>query len=137
MLQLSNLTIETAVANQREAMEAETISKNRQSLKSQMSRVNIFKFVLAFFVAVSLGMGLSACDNANAQGSNSNALVRWEYKITDIGVSSQYDASLGRSTYSASESHFNELGKDGWEFVGFASMGNGYSNGQIFKRRLP
>ena len=38
MLQSSNLTIETAVANQSEAMEADTITKNGGSSKSQMSR---------------------------------------------------------------------------------------------------
>jgi len=41
MLQFSDLTIETAVANQSGAMEADTISKNGQSSKSQMSRGNI------------------------------------------------------------------------------------------------
>jgi len=40
MLQLSSLTNETAVANQSGAMEADTISKNGRSLKSQMSRGN-------------------------------------------------------------------------------------------------
>jgi len=48
MLQNSNLTIGTAVANQSGAMEADTISKNGRSLKSQMSRINLFS--LAFFV---------------------------------------------------------------------------------------
>ena len=43
MLQLSNFTIETAVANQSGAMEADTISKNGRSLKSQMSRGNIMQ----------------------------------------------------------------------------------------------
>lgn len=35
-----NLTIETAVANQSGAMEADTISKNGRNLKSQMSKSN-------------------------------------------------------------------------------------------------
>ena len=38
MLQFSNLTIETVVANHGGAMEAETISKNGRISKSQMSR---------------------------------------------------------------------------------------------------
>jgi len=37
MLQFSDLTIEAAVANQSGAMEADTISKNGRSSKSQMS----------------------------------------------------------------------------------------------------
>ena len=134
---VSSLTNEAAVAHQSGAMEADTISKNGRFLKSQMSKIIIFKFVLLFSVVLSFGVGFSACGNANAQGSNSNALVRWEYKITYIIVSSQYDATLERSTYSATESQFNELGKDGWEFVGFASMSQGSASTQIFKRRLP
>ena len=113
-----------AVANQGGAMEAETISKNGRSLKSQMSKVNIFKFVLALFVVVSLGAGLSACDNANAQGNNSNASVRWEYKVVRIDMGSQ----------STAEQDLNELGKNGWEFAG---AHNYNSSSMIFKRRLP
>jgi len=41
MLQFRNLTIGTAVANQSGAMEADTISKNGRSLKSQMSKKNL------------------------------------------------------------------------------------------------
>ena len=40
MLQFSDLTIETAVVNQSGAMEADTIFKNGQSSKRQMSRRN-------------------------------------------------------------------------------------------------
>ena len=43
MLQFSNLTIEAAVVNHNEAMEADTISKNGRSLKSQMSRGNLIE----------------------------------------------------------------------------------------------
>jgi len=46
MLQNSNLTIGTAVANQCGAMEADTISKNGRSLKSHTSRGNFLKIVL-------------------------------------------------------------------------------------------
>jgi len=41
MLQFSDLTIETAVANRSGAMETETISRNGRNSKSQMSRENI------------------------------------------------------------------------------------------------
>ena len=40
MVQFSDLTIETAVANQGGAMEAETISKNGRNLKIHTSRGN-------------------------------------------------------------------------------------------------
>ena len=51
MLQLNTLVIENAVANQSEAMEAETISKNGKNLKSQMSRKNIFKKAFSTILA--------------------------------------------------------------------------------------
>src|SRR5215471_10433439 len=60
---------EVAVANQSGAMGAETISKNGRSLKSQMSRGNTFIFVVAIFVAISLGAGLSGCGNVSASSS--------------------------------------------------------------------
>ena len=50
MLQNSNLTIGTAVANQSGAMEADTISKNGRSSKSHTSRKNIFKMAVLFCV---------------------------------------------------------------------------------------
>jgi len=51
MLNSSKLTIRTAIANQSEAMEAETILKNEWSLKSLMSRGNFLKLIV-FFVAI-------------------------------------------------------------------------------------
>jgi len=91
--------------------------------------------ILAVMVAGCVGSG-SGLGNTNAQVRINNAPERWEYKIVDISIYPQYD-SQGMPSYSISESLFNELGKDGWEFVGFSSIGNGYSSGQIFKRRLP
>ena len=44
MIVKSNLVNELAVANQSGAMEADTISKNGRSSKSQMSRGNILVF---------------------------------------------------------------------------------------------
>ena len=41
MLSNSNFSIEAAVANRSEAIEAETISKNGRNPKSQMSRENL------------------------------------------------------------------------------------------------
>jgi len=83
-------------------MESETISKNGRSLKSQMSKVNIFKFVLTFFVVASLGMGLSGCGQATAQsgGSGSSSSKIPDGTYTYVGVSSYYNASL---TFSGSK----------------------------------
>ena len=126
------LKISRATSKQSGSIGTDTIPKNVQNLKNLISKKNIFFLAISIFVMISLGLGLSACDNANAHGGNSNVSVRWEYKITDINIWSGSDGS-----YSESIALFNELGKDGWEFVGFSSIGNGYSNGQVFKRRLP
>ena len=130
----SNYSNEAAIVNQSEAIEVDNISKNGRCLKNLMSRKNIINFSLTLFFMVSLALGLTACDNTNAQGSNSNSKVsvRWEYKITRI-----YINSGGDGMYTESIAAFNELGKEGWEYVGFSEIGNGYSNGHIFKRRLP
>ena len=74
-------------------------------------------------IAAFIGIGLSACSNANAQGRNSNASERWEYKV------------YNGSSFTL-ESEFNELGKDGWEYVGNASYAAS-THFLIFKRRLP
>ena len=108
------------------AMEAETISKNGRSLKSHMSKRNILKFVFALFVVATLGMGLSACGNANAQGGNSNASARWEYKIVSI-----------RYEEDASQNGLNDLGKEGWELVTTFQDAHCCSAMFTFKRRLP
>ena len=90
-----------------------------------MKRV-FLNYVAIVAIAVSIGMGLSACSKSNAQGGNSNASTRWEYKA--IHIASPYETGI--------ESSFNELGKDGWEYVGGSGAQNqGYAH--IFKRRLP
>ena len=73
MLELNNLRNETAVANQSEVMEADTISKNGRSSKSHMSRGNRLQFVLALFWLVSLG--LSGCSQVSAQGGGSGGKI--------------------------------------------------------------
>ena len=50
MIELSNLTIETAVAGQSGAMEADTIKKNGRSSKSHTSRVKISILFLALII---------------------------------------------------------------------------------------
>ena len=54
MLQFSNLTIGRAVANQSEAMEADTISKNGRSLKSHTSRRNFLTIMLGIFFTIAI-----------------------------------------------------------------------------------
>ena len=107
----SNYSNEAAIVNQSEAIEVDNISKNGRCLKNLMSRKNIINFSLTLFFMVSLALGLTACDNTNAQGSNSNSKVsvRWEYKITII-----YINSGGDGMYTESIAAFNELGKEGW-----------------------
>ena len=115
-------------------MEVNKISKKTGSMKSLICSKNSINFALALFVVVSITIGLSSCDNANAQGgiSNNNATVRWEYKLVNISTGTDFDG-----TFSTATAAFNELGKEGWEYVGFSEIGNGYSSGHIFKRRLP
>ena len=59
---MSRLTVKTAIANQSEAMEADTISKNGQSLKSQTSKGNFLRIALTitavFFTFVSFAQVL-------------------------------------------------------------------------------
>jgi len=60
MVQNCNLTIGTAIANRSGAMEADTISKNGRSSKSQMSRINSFammsKTTVMMFALFALGI---------------------------------------------------------------------------------
>jgi len=56
MLQFSNLTIEAAVANQGGAMEADTISKNGRSSKSQMSRGNFLLIIISLMTIIMFSM---------------------------------------------------------------------------------
>ena len=61
MLHTSNLTIGAAVANRCEAMEADTISKNGRSLKSQMSRRQFLCcFVIVVFAVLA---AFTSCDS--------------------------------------------------------------------------
>ena len=63
MLSKSNFSIETAVANQSGAMEAETISKNGQSSKSHKSRGNMFlTLIIASIVITAPAVGVFAQD---------------------------------------------------------------------------
>ena len=79
MFQFSDLTIEAAVANQGEAMEAETISKNGASSKSQMSRGNFLSYlVIASFALMTsfmfIGCGSRGGSSSDGSGGNDKPL---------------------------------------------------------------
>ena len=106
-------------------MEAETISKNGRSSKSQTSRGDFFRKVslglLLAAIVVTLGMGLSACGENKAQGgSSTNTTGQNNYKTI--------------SSSSASEEVLNQLYKEGWEFVGSYQTGPA-SSALVLKRR--
>jgi len=61
MFNFSKLTIEAVVANQSGTMEADTISKNGRSLKSQMSRENFL--IIVCFALSAMGIIFSGCNN--------------------------------------------------------------------------
>ena len=69
MLQFSNLTVETAVANYGGAMGAETISTNGRSSKSQMSRIRLL------VIMTSATLALSSCASWQKTGSARTANV--------------------------------------------------------------
>jgi len=75
MLHKSNFSIGTAVANCSGAMEAETISKNGASLKSQTSKGNNLIFTIAFVLFSSYCFGQSVSVQQNQQNVNINLPV--------------------------------------------------------------
>ena len=89
MLQFSDLTIETAVANQSEAMETRDHFKNGASSKSQMSRRN---FHLFFTVLVAIMFSMVACGGGSGSGSGSKGgtILKGTYVISEQGVEASY-----------------------------------------------
>ena len=79
MLQFSDLTIEAAVANRSEAMEADTISKNGRSLKSQMSRINGKLFAL--FILSASTFVFSSCSSSSPEKDG----IKAAQKMCDCG----------------------------------------------------
>ena len=78
---MNEIKYKIAVANQGGAMEAETISKNGQSSKSQTSRVNILKYLA--FVALAASIVFSSCKNDNDTDEHSIQLLE---SISSNGV---------------------------------------------------
>ena len=79
------------------------------------------KIFIYSIAAIIMAFVFTACGGRSGSGGNSNASVRWEYKVV--------------STYNiGGETGFNELGREGWEYVG--SFGQ-YGQDLTFKRRLP
>jgi len=84
MLQLSNLTIKAAVANQGGAMEADTILKNGRSLKSQMSKGNLFSKIVLFFIVICLSTGLQAQISNELRTAAERGDKEAQYKLGNI-----------------------------------------------------
>ena len=78
MLQDSNLTIGTAVANQSGAMEADTISKNGRSLKSHTSRGNFLIMLLSIFFTGFIFLGCKKDDDKDDIDKNETEFVELE-----------------------------------------------------------
>jgi len=87
MLQFSNLTIETAVANQSGAMEADTISKNGRSLKSHTSKKNNFvkmsKTTIVMFALFTFGILNSQIAIAQTRSMGSGGILGRLQNIID------------------------------------------------------
>ena len=79
MLYKSNFLVETAVANQSGAMEADTISKNGRSLKSLTSKGNLMKSLILFCVLV--------CSSQGTWGQKSEFLFKENQNGLTIGLS--------------------------------------------------
>jgi len=78
-----------AVVNKNEAMEADTITKNGRSLKSQKSRVNFF--IMAFFALLTVGVIFSGCkkdddDKDTNNGYNFTPPTSWTKQTLAGGI---------------------------------------------------
>jgi len=82
MLQFSDLTIETAVANRSEAMDARDHFKNGASSKSHTSRGS---FLLVFTVLLMVTFSIVACGGGGSKGSKiPNGTYIWELSSEDF-----------------------------------------------------
>ena len=126
-------------SNSNRVMDAETISKNGASSKSQMSRGNFLRVGFALLVAGFIILSINACSNANAQSGGAKS-ERWEYAILYLDVrNNEYktfsDNGLSGSWLKGGNAIMKKFGDEGWELVS-ASYDGSYNN-VYFKRRLP
>ena len=77
---VNSLTNKTAVANKSEAMEADTISKNGRSSKSQISRKKNIILVLAVAVLATM---MTACPSGNGTGTGSTGKQSFKNKLAE------------------------------------------------------
>ena len=149
MLQLSNLTIKAAVANQGGAMEADTILKNGRSLKSQMSRRNFlrnacFAVLLTVFMLVSCSKKDDANINLNSLSGttwkgpdgNESLILSFQqsaFTAKDGDALDGYATGTGTYTYDYPDVtlSFDENSKQGGAFYHVTTMSGTVSGNQM------
>jgi hypothetical protein len=108
-------------------MEAETISKNGASSKSQMSRRNIFKYF--GIIALAAVITVIVCSFGVTSQTE-----RWEYQVvctSDFNLNTEMKLD-------ATKKKLNSLGNEGWEVISVISGHWRYSDDVLFtlKRRV-
>ena len=96
---------------------SEVKNSSSTSTLAHDTRKKVLNYLVIVAIAVSLGMGLSACGNASAQSRNTPE--KWEYMVfrTD-------DWNYGR--LEQLNGKLNELGTAGWELVSFDHVSGGH-----------
>ena len=106
MFKFSYLTIETAVANRSEAMEARDHFKNGASSKSLMSR----KYFLSYFVIAALvvSAAFTSCGSRGSGGGSGNTPSSAVKKVLNAVIKNDADEVI-KHFYNLSESEKNNL----------------------------
>ena len=98
------------------------------------------RFISSFVVVAAIAISavvVTSCSNAQAQGSVSTKVERWEYKMicAKLSVYSETNNNLNEIV-----PNLNSLGQEGWELVSVNLSGwGGYGEGGVvytFKRKL-
>ena len=108
MLQFSDLTIETAIANRSEAMEFRDHFKNGASSKSQMSRGNFFLIIISLMTIIMFSM--VACGGSGSRSSSDSGSGN---KIPDGTYFVEGNGPRSFLIFSGNE-FLNNLGFKGW-----------------------
>ena len=87
-----------------------------------MKRV-VLNYLVIVAIAVSLGMGLSACGNVRAQNQSRNAAERWEYMQICGSFSCEPETKQNRSNRDIVPD-LNRIGNEGWELVSATTCQN-------------